>query len=529
MWAILDAANVKGDLSDRIWIPQDENLVSQPTGTSAERRSVCSIHFIIMLSGVPDPSSLMPPLNAFDSKGHRLDTRQVQATALSTAHVRLAAPAMASRMSIERYLCDPSSDEAASDAAINAAIRDHGPRGWIDSPANLYQSRATSLDVHSDGRHNLLTTGSVPETVDSSYSSTSRSRLHHPTGSNEATSSCDPRTLQVGHAEPLSTRKCATSVTVGPVELTREWVETAESSLPTYLSREKIMDGANAKEEIQKIQAKAKELEHMMQQSQAGRRMQCFNASRLTDESTHARVAANTKLAWTLGGKDMSARSIARPKMISRTTEDVPDSPSSVPKNRHTSRGMILRKRKSTGALNEGAQLPDECALSKSANTAERQQSSQSNLYCTFCQKRFHSRVEWLRHERTIHMPEELWVCCPRTGTFPQRCPFCEKVHPSPAHLADHNYLACQKKPLSERTFGRRDHFLQHISQTHRVRPEQKPARLTELEHVWRHPLPSQIGYQALHCGFCGVNFATYQERTTHVERHFEDGADMMA
>ena len=162
-------------------------------------------------------------------------------------------------------------------------------------------------------------------------------------------------------------------------------------------------------------------------------------------------------------------------------------------------------------------------------NTVERQASKRSRYYCTFCQKCFHSRIDWLRHERTIHMPEELWVCCPRSGEFPKRCPFCEKKDPSPAHLADHDYLSCQDKPLSERTFGRKDHFLQHISQTHKVSASQKPARLIELEEAWRQPMPIRFGHKSLHCGFCGTNFRTYQERTMHVSRHFAAGMDMMS
>lgn len=126
-------------------------------------------------------------------------------------------------------------------------------------------------------------------------------------------------------------------------------------------------------------------------------------------------------------------------------------------------------------------------------------------------------------------MPEELWVCCPRTGELPKRCPFCAKSNPSPSHLADHNYGSCQNKPLSERTFDRKDYFLQHIAQEHKVSPGQKPIRLTELSEAWRHPLPLKKGHQALHCGFCGLTFPTYKERTEHVTGHFMSGADMMS
>jgi hypothetical protein len=70
---------------------------------------------------------------------------------------------------------------------------------------------------------------------------------------------------------------------------------------------------------------------------------------------------------------------------------------------------------------------------------------------------------------------------------------------------------------------------LQHVSQEHKVSPRQKPARLMELEDAWRQPLPLGEGHQALHCGFCGSRFPTYQERTVHVGRHFAEGMDMMS
>jgi hypothetical protein len=430
-------------------------------------------------------------------------------------------------MSIERYLSAPLSDEPATAPAIDAALRNHTPRDWIDSPAHLYHSRETSVDVHSDGRPTFLTSGSIPETVDTSYTADSRSKLNRVMVPSDTAGQLNTRWMQVSQTEVASPSRPKTSGGVGPVDMAREWAERMERYLPLHSPDTAIEYRTKAKQEIGKIQEKAQELELMMRQFKIEQNLPLHDAARTTDEAARAMMTANPKLAWILGGDTGHASTTVRPKTVLSTTDDIPDSPSTIGKAREMSFGEMPRKSKSSGALRDEARQPP--VTTKAEGSLERQLSKRSKYYCTFCQKRFHSRIEWLRHERTIHMPEELWVCCPRTGEFPKRCPFCEKGHPSPAHLADHNYLSCQEKPLAERTFGRKDHFLQHISQVHKVSPGQKPARLMELENAWRHPLPVEIGHQALHCGFCGADFESYEERTTHVGRHFAEGADMMS
>lgn len=140
-------------------------------------------------------------------------------------------------------------------------------------------------------------------------------------------------------------------------------------------------------------------------------------------------------------------------------------------------------------------------------------------------------QTEWVTHERNIHMPEELWICCPRLENSSSRCPFCAHSNPSKFHLKDHNYFSCHEKSLSERTFNRKDHFLQHVVQMHvdNVSAGQKPVRLTELSEAWRRPLNLEQGHQALHCGFCGLSFQSYHQRTEHVSKHFMSGSDMIS
>ncbi|KAF2281221.1 uncharacterized protein EI97DRAFT_23366 [Westerdykella ornata] len=317
--------------------------------------------------------------------------------------------------------------------------------------------------------------------------------------------------------------------TSGTVDVEETWADQMEHFISGY---EKAADAhyrMRAEQEIARIQDKARRLEEQIRRYHAEMDAPEPFVSRVTDDVAYQQMASKPKLAWILGEDASDAKSIERPKssgsILTGTTE-APERPTtsgtvgSVP-------SRIPRRTKSSGTLD--ARVRQEVIERKADSGVERKPSKRSKFYCTFCLKRFHGKLEWMRHEQTIHMPEELWVCCPRTGEFPERCPFCAKSNPSPSHLADHNYLSCQEKPLSERTFSRQDHFLQHISQVHKVSPGQKPVRLTELLTAWRHPLPLKRGHQALHCGFCGTTFVSYRERTEHVSRHFLEGFDMMS
>jgi hypothetical protein len=527
MLVALCATNITEESSRSHRILKDEGLVPQATHSSPRSSSAYIIRSVVMLSRFPGPTKASK-LDLLEPEGPSLDTSQTSASASLGSPIRLAAPAMDSRISIEKYLSAPLSHDAASAPAMSLAICDQHSYDWYESPATLYQSRATSVDLQSHHRPTISTTGTIPKTVDMSGAISSMSQIRPPVESDGTIGFSEPRKVTVS-AGSLSPKRPATSGTIGPIEMTREWVETVEKTLPNSPSSGITKHSVKAKEEIDKIQRKAKELELMMQQFEDDRRIRHRDPSKVVDGAAEARLAANPTLAWTPDSGHMSTTHVAGPGTILDTTTGVLDSPSSAEWVRDTSRSITPRTSKSSGTSNVAARTRDRSVSLKSPNIGERHPAKKPCFYCTFCHKRFHGRIEWLRHERTVHVPEQTWVCCPRTGAFPLRCPFCEKVRPSPAHLADHNYLSCQKNPVSERTFARKDHFLQHIARIHKISPEQKPACLTELENAWRHPLPIQIGHQALHCGFCGATFATYEERTSHVDRHFTEGADMMS
>ncbi|KAL2802159.1 hypothetical protein BJX63DRAFT_426271 [Aspergillus granulosus] len=142
---------------------------------------------------------------------------------------------------------------------------------------------------------------------------------------------------------------------------------------------------------------------------------------------------------------------------------------------------------------------------------------------CTFCADSFLTKYDWQRHEKALHLPIDRWICAPRGGSVfdvdnnnTQVCVFCHAVDPTPEHLARHNFLACQAKPLHERLFFRKDHLKQHLKLTHNA--------------TW---LPSMEGWLETRnaivsrCGFCGATFSAWDERLEHIAEHFKAGAKM--
>ncbi|ORY15029.1 hypothetical protein BCR34DRAFT_197209 [Clohesyomyces aquaticus] len=454
-----------------------------------------------------------------------------------------AASKTSSRMSIERYLSAPLEDEPASVPAIDAALRKHSSRSAVlptSSTKHESNSRESSFEATSEGRQTMYTSGSGADSTATSHSVPSHKfnkpghHHHHHRGGIHPQVPELPKIITSGFGNSVD-KSPERPVTSGTVDVERTWAEEMDNFLPGYQEAKALEYKIKAEQEIAQIQEKAKLLEEQMMKFRAEREnaMSPSPSTRVTDEMAYAQMAARPKLAWILGGDISDSKSIERPKssgsVLANSPEEIeyPGRPSSHGALEDSASARTVRRAKSHGALEEFAHKSH--YSQNSGSTHERKSVRPPRFYCTFCQKRFHSRLEWMRHEENLHIPEQLWVCCPRMGEFPERCPFCSKRHPSPSHLADHNYISCQERPLSERTFSRKDHFLQHIAQVHKVNNLQKPLRLTELLEAWKHPLPLKDGHQALHCGFCGQTFETYVERTQHVGGHFLDGLDMMS
>jgi len=88
---------------------------------------------------------------------------------------------------------------------------------------------------------------------------------------------------------------------------------------------------------------------------------------------------------------------------------------------------------------------------------------------CTFCCDRFKSKYDWSRHEKSLHLSLEKWICAPlgevitSASSGERKCVYCDAINPSKEHLEGHHYRACEEKGLDDRTFYRKDHLRQHL------------------------------------------------------------------
>lgn len=118
-----------------------------------------------------------------------------------------------------------------------------------------------------------------------------------------------------------------------------------------------------------------------------------------------------------------------------------------------------------------------------------------------------------------------------------QACPFCGQIHPDDAHMATHKYQQCRSKPEAQRTFYRRDHFVQHLHHVHFAGAKHPSVRVgcqarllaaeghnfgcKDLSLKWRKfGAPMKKDDPMLHCGFCGKKSKDWSERCEHVAEH---------
>ncbi|KAL9081307.1 MAG: hypothetical protein Q9157_000162 [Trypethelium eluteriae] len=159
----------------------------------------------------------------------------------------------------------------------------------------------------------------------------------------------------------------------------------------------------------------------------------------------------------------------------------------------------------------------------------EAQGGKATKYHCTWCFARFARPYEWKRHQETLHVPRQVWVCTPGVKKDdlqpPQVCPYCMKLYPDEQHLQEHNYYTCAKKSISKRTFARKDHLFQHIRQVHLKHADDE--QLNQFSE-WRgeaEQLPPES--RALWCGFCRRYHSSWEKRVKDVARHFGEGEDL--
>ncbi|KAK7402729.1 hypothetical protein QQX98_011518 [Neonectria punicea] len=168
---------------------------------------------------------------------------------------------------------------------------------------------------------------------------------------------------------------------------------------------------------------------------------------------------------------------------------------------------------------------------SRSASASSRTKKFQA-FQCTFCRQSYKKKYDWVRHERSIHLPGlDSWICStpvPADQSYlvwcvnqnnPQ-CVFCGEVSPTDDHIQSHEFDACAERPVSERKFTRKDHLWQHLHKFHRCRKWDgfKPD-LSLLQH-------RQDAVRS-RCGFCQATLESWDERMDHIASHFRSGMTM--
>ncbi|KAK3987837.1 homeobox protein 4 [Cladorrhinum sp. PSN332] len=142
---------------------------------------------------------------------------------------------------------------------------------------------------------------------------------------------------------------------------------------------------------------------------------------------------------------------------------------------------------------------------------------------CTFCTETFRTKHDWQRHEKSLHLSLERWVCSPEgpvalnAETGQMSCVFCGQADPNEAHIDSHNHLACHERSLSDRTFYRKDHLRQHLKLIHDAK------FLSSSMEQWKVTTPEIRS----RCGFCGIIMDTWSIRVDHLAEHFKKGKSM--
>ncbi|KAI0097426.1 hypothetical protein F4776DRAFT_651146 [Hypoxylon sp. NC0597] len=142
---------------------------------------------------------------------------------------------------------------------------------------------------------------------------------------------------------------------------------------------------------------------------------------------------------------------------------------------------------------------------------------------CTFCTETFRTKHDWQRHEKSLHLSLERWICSPDgpRAINPENglmsCVFCGEVNPNDAHVDSHNFSGCTERTQEERTFYRKDHLRQHLKLVHNVK------FLPWSMDKWRVASPEIRS----RCGFCGIVLDSWTIRVDHVAEHFKTGNTM--
>jgi hypothetical protein len=142
---------------------------------------------------------------------------------------------------------------------------------------------------------------------------------------------------------------------------------------------------------------------------------------------------------------------------------------------------------------------------------------------CTFCTETFKTKHDWQRHEKSLHLSLERWVCSPN-GPYQHcaeynhlACVYCGLPNPPEGHGEQHNHSSCAERSLEERTFYRKDHLRQHLNLVHDAK-----FQAWSMDQ-WKVATPEIRS----RCGFCGIIMDSWSIRVDHLAEHFKGGKSM--
>lgn len=142
---------------------------------------------------------------------------------------------------------------------------------------------------------------------------------------------------------------------------------------------------------------------------------------------------------------------------------------------------------------------------------------------CTFCTETFKTKHDWQRHEKSLHLSLERWICSPngicqvRADNGKLACVYCGLLNPLEDHAEQHNQSSCAERSLEERTFYRKDHLRQHLNLVH------KAKFAAWAMDSWKVSTPEIRS----RCGFCGIMMDSWSIRVDHLAQHFKGGKSM--
>lgn len=143
---------------------------------------------------------------------------------------------------------------------------------------------------------------------------------------------------------------------------------------------------------------------------------------------------------------------------------------------------------------------------------------------CTFCTETFKTKHDWVRHEKSLHLSLEQWVCSPEgpSQVWADRgysaCVYCGLEEPPHEHADQHNYPSCAERSLVARTFYRKDHLRQHLNLFHDAKFQNWSM------DIWRMAVPDIQS----RCGICGLVLDSWEQRVQHLAEHFKSEKSMV-